>query len=250
MSTIPADKGPVAPGDNGSPPGDGASLPHVGRSSPEERRAAPQTAGPSPSLVLRSVTFHYPGKPPILPGIDLELRPGELLGLIGPSGSGKSTLLSLLGGHITPTGGKIQARGVERRVWVTQNPLGPARRTALEQLALPQLAAGRRRSEVEKSAHSLLSRFDLEHVAHSEFRHLSGGEAQRVSLARAIAADPDLLLADEPTAQLDPRTARTIRRIVRELVSPHRLVVLATHDMALAEQCDRVIDLGAADARA
>jgi ABC-type lipoprotein export system ATPase subunit len=164
--------------------------------------------------------------------------------LVGPSGSGKSTLLSLLGGFDSPRYGTMIREGVDRIGWVFQNPVGIPRRSALDHVVYPLLTQGMRRTDAEIHALDLLKTFGLADQAQTPFRQLSGGEAQRLMLARAVASAFDALLIDEPTAQLDPRSAATVIDVVRSLSSADRITVLASHDPRLVERCDRVINLG------
>lgn len=195
-------------------------------------------------LGVRELAHGFAGQPLLCEGLNFDFMPGQISALVGPSGSGKSTLLSLLAGTTPPTRGRIEAEAIDSVGWIFQNPVGVARRTAIDQVALPILARGVTVEEAQREARELLTRFDLEHLAHREFRHLSGGEAQRVGFARAVAAQFDAILIDEPTAQLDAKTAQTIGAVIRELAADSRIVVVATHDQRLREQCDRVIDLG------
>ena len=194
-------------------------------------------------LVAAGLGHQFPGQPALFADVSFELRPGALYGLVGPSGSGKSTLLSILSGGLRPSAGSIEATGVDRIGWIMQNPVGAPRRTALDQVVVPLLARGISRDEAEPRARELLDRFELAHVEAREFRRLSGGEAQRMCLARAAASDYDAILIDEPTAQLDRDTAHTIGEVIREMVSQERIVVLATHDELLRSRCDQVIQL-------
>ena len=194
-------------------------------------------------LVAAGLGHQFPGQPALFADVSFELRPGALYGLVGPSGSGKSTLLSILSGGLRPSAGSIEATGVDRIGWIMQNPVGAPRRTALDQVVVPLLARGISRGEAEPRARELLDRFELAHVEAREFRRLSGGEAQRMCLARAAASHYDAILIDEPTAQLDRDTAHTIGEVIREMVSQERIVVLATHDELLRSRCDQVIQL-------
>jgi ABC-type lipoprotein export system ATPase subunit len=163
--------------------------------------------------------------------------------VVGPSGSGKSTLLGLIAGAEIPTSGRIDRAGVERIGWVFQNPHGVSGRTALDHVVLPLIAAGLPRPYAEREARILLTRFGLAAREDSRFASLSGGEAQRLMLARAIASRPDLLLVDEPTAQLDPANAATVVDALGALADEGAVVVVATHDPRIREACDVVIDL-------
>lgn len=194
-------------------------------------------------LVANGLGHRFPGQHPLFTDVSFELTPASLYGIVGPSGSGKSTLLSILSGGLTPTSGSITADGVERIGWIMQNPVGTPRRTALDQIAIPLLARGRTRVEAEPEARELLQRFGLGEVADREFRRLSGGEAQRLCLARAVASNYDAILIDEPTAQLDRDTAHSISDVIREMVSEERIVVLATHDELLKKRCDELLSI-------
>lgn len=178
-------------------------------------------------------------------GVDLTLLPGIVHALTGPSGSGKSTLLGLLAGWVVPAEGTVERLGVSGLQWVLQSPHGVAMRTALDHVTLPMLASGASRGRAEHEAGELLDRFGLGDRADARFRELSGGEAQRLMLARAVAARPSLLLVDEPTAQLDQHTSRSVSRVIRELATAHTVVVVATHDPMTQAACDKVIDLAA-----
>lgn len=191
----------------------------------------------------RGLSHTFPPAPPLFADLDLELVPGEVVGLVGPSGSGKSTLLSILAGWVEPTVGTVERHGVDHVGWVLQNPYGVARRTALDHVVLPLLARSRSRPEAEDEARAILDRFALTAVARRQFRALSGGEAQRLMLARAVATASDLLLVDEPTAQLDLSTAATVNAVLAGIAQADAIVVVATHDQHTREACTRVVDL-------
>lgn len=169
--------------------------------------------------------------------------PGNVYGLVGPSGSGKSTLLSILAGWVSSAEGRIDRQNVTQVGWVFQNPHGVPRRTAIDHVALPFLGRGESPDKADHHARQLLERFGLEHVAESRFKSLSGGEAQRLMLARGIAAMPSLLLIDEPTAQLDPQTANTVNEAIAECATANVIVVVATHDPRTRDSCTNVLDL-------
>ncbi len=189
------------------------------------------------------LTHAFPGTGPLFTGLDLVLRAGEVVGLVGPSGSGKSTLLSVLAGWVTPLGGRVERIGIDHTGWVLQNPHGVARRSTLDHVVLPLLARGRRRVDAEDEAMALLARFGLAAAAARPFRALSGGEAQRLMLARAVATAADLLLVDEPTAQLDLQTADTVNDVLAGIAQEDAVVVVATHDPRTRDACTRVVDL-------
>lgn len=187
--------------------------------------------GRSGDWLFRSLTFAF--------------QPGEVYALTGPSGSGKSTLLSLLAGRNRPVEGAIHLTGIDRVSWVFQNPFGSPRRTALDHVALPILARGESAPAAEDQAHEYLARFELESVAHRRFGDLSGGESQRLMLARGLASRPSLLLIDEPTAQLDRRTAERVDAAIAAVADPSTIVVVATHDARTRDACTGLLDLGA-----
>jgi ABC-type lipoprotein export system ATPase subunit len=142
-----------------------------------------------------------------------------------------------------PTEGQIDRAAVNRVGWVFQNPHGVARRTAVDHVALPFLARGASTDSADSSAQELLKRFGLAEVAQRKFQSLSGGEAQRLMLARGIAASPNLLLIDEPTAQLDPQTAGSVNEAIAECATAEVIVVVATHDPRTRDSCTHVLDL-------
>ena len=173
------------------------------------------------------------------------LGPGELCAVTGPSGSGKSTLLGLIAGWIQPRSGQIRRNGAGRICWVFQSPHGVAGRTALDHVVLPLLARDLTRHEAEHRARAILASFRLDQVAHQPYRTLSGGQAQRLMLARTLAADPALVLVDEPTAQLDRAAAHDVIETIAALAGAGRTVLVATHDPGVVAACHRHIDLGA-----
>lgn len=199
---------------------------------------------PDPQVVVRGVSYAFPGTGDLFCGLDADLHAGEVVAVVGPSGSGKSTFLQLLAGWIAATGGTVERHSVSRVGWVFQNPHGVARRTVLDHVVLPLVAAGATRSTAEPAARAVLEQLGLGAVADRDFRHLSGGESQRLMLARAMARAPDLLLVDEPTAQLDSRTASAVSAALARVADARRIVVVATHDPQTRDACTRVLDLG------
>lgn len=191
------------------------------------------------------IGHRFSGTAHLFTGLDFELRPGQIVGLCGPSGSGKSTLLSILARWVTPTQGRVEMTGVDRTGWVFQNPYGVPGRTALDHVCLPLLAVGQSRADAERRAMAVLARFNLAKAARQPFRELSGGEAQRLMLARAVCSAPDLLLVDEPTAQLDIMTAATVNETLGAVAQDGTIVVIATHDPHTRAACTHVIDLSA-----
>ncbi|MGH3542803.1 MAG: ATP-binding cassette domain-containing protein [Mycobacterium sp.] len=191
-------------------------------------------------------------------GLDLKVTAGSLVIVLGPSGCGKTTLLSCLGGILSPTDGCIEFGDVEvtaldrreltayRRhtvgiVFQTFN-LVPSL-TALENVMVPMWAAGWSRRRARERAHELLTRVGLQDRMTHRPGDLSGGQQQRVAVARAIALDPTLILADEPTAHLDFVQVEEVLRLLRELATGDRIVVVATHDTRILPLADRVVDL-------
>ncbi|HVC63727.1 MAG TPA: ABC transporter ATP-binding protein [Acetobacteraceae bacterium] len=213
-------------------------------------------------LVLRDVRRTYrteAGDLPVLRGVDLTLQAGEIVALMAPSGAGKSTLLHLAGLLERPDGGSVfiegrdagtlpdTARTVIRRdtigfVYQFHHLLGEF--TALENVMLPQMIAGRPRRDAAKRAMALLAVFGLGQRADHLPGKLSGGEQQRVAIARALANAPKVLLADEPTGNLDVHTADVVFEELLATVRRERLAALiATHNPDLAARMDRTIAL-------
>jgi lipoprotein-releasing system ATP-binding protein len=184
-------------------------------------------------------------RPWLFRGLDCTLLPGHVYALTGPSGSGKSTLLAILAGWMSPQEGTVQRIDVEDVSWVFQNPHGTPRRTAVDHVMLPFLARGATPRQAEADARELLHRFRLHEVAEQQFRRLSGGEGQRLMLARAVAARPPLLLVDEPTAQLDLSTAREVNHAIARLASDDSIIVIATHNPETRDSCTDHVDLAA-----
>jgi len=178
-------------------------------------------------------------------GLTAEFLAGHSYAITGASGSGKSTLLAMLSGWITPTEGKVLDGSVERRSWVFQNPHGVPHRTAIDHVAYPYLTRGVPLPQALQYASDMLARFSLAPIADREFQHLSGGEAQRLMLARATAIEPQLLLVDEPTAQLDRSTASSVNRVLSNAVNDQMILLVATHDPETRDACDYEIDLTA-----
>lgn len=194
-------------------------------------------------LTLENVGHGYSAERLLFTGLTTTLSRGNSYAIVGPSGSGKSTLLGIIAGDVAPRMGRI-VRSMNLTVnWVFQNPHGVARRTALDHVVLPLLARGCSRPEAEAQARELLGEFGLARIEGEAFRQLSGGEAQRLMLARAVAADPALLLVDEPTAQLDMRTSSAVNESLSRLSGRGCIVVVATHDPDTRDSCSHLIDL-------
>lgn len=195
----------------------------------------------------------------VLDGVDLNLRRGERVGLVAPSGAGKSTLLHIAGLLDQHDGGALHLAG-EDTSGLSQSDKTRIRRdrvgfvyqfhhllpefSARENIALPQRAAGRSKAEAGRRADELLGRVGLSARADHRPAELSGGEQQRVAICRALANDPVLVLADEPTGNLDPDTAETVFDVLAELAQTTGLsALIATHNHMLADRLDRVVSL-------
>lgn len=199
--------------------------------------------GAGARVVLDNVGHTFDGRDMLFRHLTMTLLPHHVYALTGPSGSGKSTLLSIIAGWMRPSQGSVERIGCGRTCWVFQNPHGVAPRKAIDHVALPFIARGHTRREAESEALELLAAFGLSHRAHSDFRALSGGEAQRLMLARGVASHAGLLLVDEPTAQLDLHAARTVTDRLQALSMSGATVVVATHDPNARDACTDVIDL-------
>jgi putative ABC transport system ATP-binding protein len=195
---------------------------------------------------------------PAIRGVDLDIRRGEFVALSGPSGAGKSTLMHLLGGLDRPDGGEIWLDG--RRVdrlsegrWamLRRRSVGVvfqfsnlvSNMTVADNIELPALLAGVPARQARRRREELLADLGLETKAGSTPAELSGGEQQRVALARALVNEPDLLLADEPTGNLDSRNTREVLRLLSRVHQQGRTMLLVTHDARVASAADRVISL-------
>lgn len=196
-------------------------------------------------LRLHGLGHRFDGGSWLFRGVDEEFFPGTVTALTGPSGSGKSTLLALVAGSLRPVEGQVERVDVRRTGWVFQNPHGSSRRTALDHVVLPLLAQQVSRHQSEVRAAEIMALFGLQGVGERRFSQLSGGEAQRLMLARAVAGAPDLLLVDEPTAQLDPRSAAAVSQTLGRLADAGSIVLVATHDTTAQEACHAVVELAA-----
>ena len=195
----------------------------------------------------------------ILRGVDLTINEGEVIALIGPSGSGKSTLLQIAGLLEPPTSGKIlldghdcSTQGDVVRTALRRDFLGFVYQyhnllpdfNALENVIIPQLIAGKKYSEAQDRAEWLLSKMKLDTRFDHRPSELSGGEQQRVAIARALANTPKLLLADEPTGNLDPKTSDIVFEALMNIIKETGLAaVVATHNMELAKAMNKQVSL-------
>ncbi|MFF2623617.1 ATP-binding cassette domain-containing protein [Oerskovia jenensis] len=197
----------------------------------------------APEVRAEGLGHRFAGTQMLFEDLSFTIGPGEVVGVCGPSGCGKSTLLSILAGWETPTTGTLTTAGIARTGWVFQNPYGVPRRSALDHVAFPLLTQGASRAQAQEEALRVMRLFNLEVTADRPFAALSGGEAQRLMLARAVCTAPDLLLVDEPTAQLDIHTAATVNETLGHIAEAGSIVVIATHDPDTRAACTRVIDM-------
>jgi lipoprotein-releasing system ATP-binding protein len=200
-----------------------------------------------------------PSRLEVLRGVSFMLWPGEMAALVGPSGAGKSTLLHVAGLLERPDGGEVHILGRPSGRMSDADRTAARRKTvgfvyqyhhllpefsALENVVIPQMIAGKSRTEARRRAAHLLELVGLAQRASHRPARLSGGEQQRVAIARALANKPAILLADEPTGNLDPHTAESVFDLLRQLVHEARLATLiATHNLDLARRMDRVLTL-------
>lgn len=201
-------------------------------------------------VTLDGLGHRFTAGPWLFKNLSVEMVPGHSYAVTGPSGSGKSTLLGILAGWVAATEGQALLDDVSRVNWVFQNPHGTPRRTALDHVVFPLIARGVDVGEARDEAMALLEQFQLGSRADQPFANLSGGESQRLMLARAVASHPDLLLVDEPTAQLDPITAAGVNGVLSRLTTAGTIVVIATHDPATRDACTDQIALVATSAAA
>jgi putative ABC transport system ATP-binding protein len=212
-----------------------------------------------PIIQIRDVSKRYDAGQTALDGLNLEVREGEALAVLGPSGSGKSTLLNMIAGLDKPSEGTVTVAGV-RVDGLSESALAKYRRerigmvfqffnllddlTVKDNVLLPAQLAGMSRGEAGRRADELLEFLGVDRLARAFPGRLSGGERQRVAVARALMNRPPLLLADEPTGALDTASAADVRELLAELNEDGQTILLVTHDTALAASCaSRTIEL-------
>ena len=216
----------------------------------------------APAVALREVAKTYRQASAgldVLKSVSLSVMPGEIVAVVGPSGAGKSTLLHIAGLLDKPSAGSVffggedcTAIGDDRRTAIRRGGIGFVYQfhhllpefSALENIVLPQMIAGRPRREAAGRASDLLHRIGLAGRATHRPARLSGGEQQRVAIGRALANSPKVLIADEPTGNLDPQTALSVFEVLLATVRDHGVAALiATHNMDLAARMDRRLTL-------
>lgn len=195
---------------------------------------------------------------PVLKGIDLEIKDGEFLALMGPSGSGKSTLLNIIGCLDRPTSGRFILQGMDisrtsdeelariRReeigfIFQTFNLIG--RISVLQNVEIPMMLRGFPRAKRKNRAMELLQSVNIADRADFSPQNISGGERQRVAIARALANDPRIIIADEPTGNLDLKNSSEVMKILTQLNREGRTIIMVTHNSEITENCSRIIRL-------
>jgi len=237
----------------GTPYPDASSSGRLNPSWPELRQKLIQVVD------LRKEYATGRGRLVLFDGLSFEVAQGEMLAIVGESGAGKSTLLHMLGALDTPSAGDVYCASIQLRTLSSRQAASFRNRevgyvwqfhyllpefTAVENVAMPLLARGESKAAAVKMAGKWLDEVELGDRAEHRAGELSGGEQQRVSLARALVTGPKVLLADEPTGDLDSRTASVVFDLIERLHEMHGLTsVIVTHNMALASRCTRILRL-------
>ncbi|HEX3906677.1 MAG TPA: ATP-binding cassette domain-containing protein [Mycobacteriales bacterium] len=205
-------------------------------------------------MTLRCTGLHVTGGDrTLLPPTDLELAAGETLAVVGPSGAGKTSVLTVLGGLLRPAAGTVTLDDIDvlrvprNQIGVVTSPvLLAATLSVAENIGIPLQAAGWEPDAIRQRVNDLLERLALDGVADRESSRLSGGQRQRVAVARAVAPAPPLIIADEPTSELDHDSRERVLALVRTATASGSIVVLSTNDESVAEIYSHVIRLGPA----
>lgn len=222
-------------------------------------RPAGPPAGEAMVLSVEDLRFRYRGTDQeLFAGLDHAFTPGVVTALTGPSGCGKSTLLYVLGLLLTPTRGRVRLGGVDasglpdrdrsrlrahRLGFVFQDSELDPTRTIIDSVVEPGLYAGGDQDVLRARARSLLDQFGLGHRADHRPGQISGGQAQRVAVCRALVNAPDIVLADEPTGNLDPANSTLVIDALAEAAAENRTVIVATHDPSVVQRADEVVRL-------
>lgn len=199
-------------------------------------------------VIVKDLRFRYRIGPWILDGIDLRIARGESVAITGPSGSGKTTLIQLIGGLLAPTSGSV-VRGDGKTSngstldtsWVFQASNAFGRRTVRDNVAAGLFTKGIQGDRAERIVGEMLAHLGLQGLEDRRAASLSGGELQRVGIARALVGGASLILADEPTGQLDYDTTSLVADALVSARTPDSILVVATHDDGIATRCDRSV---------
>lgn len=212
-------------------------------------------------IILRNINKVYgKGEEAVhaLKDVNLVIEEGKFTAILGKSGSGKSTLMNIIGALDSPTSGTVESKGVVLNK-LSKNELAKYRNnttgfvfqsfyleptfTVLENIAMPLTIAGVNKKEREKRAKELIEELGLTDKINKKASELSGGQKQRVSIARALVSDPDIILADEPTGNLDSQNGMEVMKLLKEIVKKGKSVILVTHNMEDASNADNIIEI-------